>query len=193
MTIPALLQQAQQYQVVLVCGLYKSGTSLATQLLTQAGLFNPASTTNPDERAYGQQLARYSTNECLQLRSLNNELMANEAHDYHTAITSYLAQWAKPMVLKDPKLVYTLVYWLKVLDASGLSFLVVFTQRQQTELIQAWQKAPLTRGLDDVHGAVQTWSATLQKDIALCQEYGVPHTVIPIEALKAYSNSQPHK
>ncbi|MFH2007818.1 MAG: hypothetical protein ABI333_14645, partial [bacterium] len=57
--------------VVLVCGAYKSGTSLAAKLCESLGFFNPADLSNPAELGYGMDRSRYSTRECTVFRHAN--------------------------------------------------------------------------------------------------------------------------
>lgn len=191
-TVSELLLQARSYDVVLICGLYKSGTSLAATLMEQeAGLFNPAAQTNAAEQAHGQQLERYSTQECAELREVNSYLLYNKDPDYEQAVAAYIQKWTRPIVLKDPRFVYTLSHWLKGLDAIDYSFYVLFTSREERALRQAWARAPLTSKLlahSEEH--FERWQAQWHDHRAICEEYGIPHATVSLKALRDWQSGQ---
>ncbi len=154
----------QLVDVLFVCGIYKSGTSLAVHLAEKCGYVNIAKATNPHERGFGITTNRYNTNECSLLRGINENLLpfvtdrpniiaALEKNNYQKPPTEknlrmmldYLSYVPKPVVLKDIRFMYTLPVWIKACKMLGLTYRVVFTHRSKDSLIEAWEHAPFTR------------------------------------------------
>lgn len=154
----------QLVDVLFVCGIYKSGTSLAVHLAEKVGYINIAKQTNPHERGFGVSVARYNTNECGILRRINEKLLPSARDKINVwdalerranpktlteanfrMILEYLSCTPKPLVLKDIRFIYTLPIWLRACKMLGLSYRLVFTHRNQDSLIEAWEHAPFTR------------------------------------------------
>jgi hypothetical protein len=193
-----------------VCGAFKSGTSLATMYLEQAGWHNPASVTNPAEHGFGSDLSRYRTRECTGLRRLNDGIMLRERAfaDLHTmtsiqqywhavrcgpvfaAILDYLAARGGPTVLKDPRLVFTLPLWITAGSLLGRETWVVFTRRNKAEVAHAWDQAPYTRKMlqDGVLSAMLRFQKIQGQ---YCIERGVPHATWSFRDLIAMVPSSP--
>jgi hypothetical protein len=181
--------------IVFVVGPYKSGTSLAAGKFSLAGFFNPAQMSNPRERGYGTTVARYHTNECAWLRRVNDQLMpSHAAREKRRLILNlnatgdfsprrYLSNWRDPIVLKDPRFVYTLPAWLKAADLLHRRILVCFTSRESVKLEQAWRHAPFTRSLLRVN-AQREMSDWTQRQFALCRDTGIPRRVFSLELLR---------
>src|SRR5215208_4217470 len=152
---------APEFQVVFICGLFKTGSSLLTKILSESGYLDPSRLSNPQERGYSTSGGRYLTRECSLVRKINERLLHRAAQepardDYGTSSSrplnlsrpiDYLDLWSFPVVLKDPQFVYTLQPWLKAAKQLGLSTAVYFTYRRQEELTAAWMEAPFTRKL----------------------------------------------
>jgi len=193
MEIKEQVQQIAQHKVVLVCGLFKSGTSAITGILEKHfGFFNPATVTNKQEQAYARDASRYETNECLHLRQLNEAILLSQKSrdDYANLITKYLKPWKRPLVLKDPKLVMTLGFFMTTLAQNEEDFAVVFTHRNTAELATSWQKAPYTKQLlQNDPQAIETLLRHQTFQIENCQNAHVPHIELHIEQIKAYSKA----
>lgn len=190
--------------IVLVCGAYKSGTSLATKLCEGLGFWNPAELTNPLEVGWGTSIARYSTRECLVLREQNLRIRGTGAElersvtgtallgvsSHHLALTvSYLAERTRPLVLKDPMFAYTLHVWLAAARHSGRPCYVLFTRRPREQLRFAWDNAPYTAPLLRA-GALDTLLALLQVQRDHCRRQGLPHTMISLAELRQSSGAR---
>lgn len=150
--------------VLFVCGMYKSGTSLAVHLAEKEGYRNIAKETNPHERGFGLSVARYNTNECVILRRINEKLLPSARDKFNALVAlesnanmktptetnfrmilKYLTCSPKPLVLKDVRFIYTLPIWLRACEMLRLSYRVAFTHRNQDSLIDAWDNAPFTK------------------------------------------------
>lgn len=188
--------------IVFIVGLYKTGTSLAVDLCGRVGFADPSRQTNPTERGYGLSLHRYLTRECRVLRSLNEALMTGHAgltatarfHNprlqrsawRHGSIRSpetYLFEWHPPIVLKDPRFVFTLPRWIVAASHLFLRAGVIFTYRPPNELLMAWDAAPLTRELL-MRGKFAAYSAAYDEQLAVCHDEGIPHVVLSLQRLR---------
>lgn len=134
--------------VFIICGLYKTGTSLlAHKLETKYKLFNPAKITNSQERGYGTKGNRYFTLECAELREINlkiKELKEQRKHFTKSAISDYLYKWPVPLILKDPLFSFTLQDWITVIVKNNFDFYIFFTHRNENDVIKSWKFAPYT-------------------------------------------------
>ena len=168
MSISKYLQRStethQLVDVLFVCGMYKSGTSLAVHLAEKEGYRNIAKETNPHERGFGISVTRYNTNECGLLRGINEKLLPSARDKFNVLVAlersanpkmptatnfrkilEYLSCVPRPVVLKDIRFIYTLPIWLRACKMLGLTYRVAFTHRDQDSLIEAWEHAPFTR------------------------------------------------
>lgn len=158
----------QLVDVLFVCGMYKSGTSLAVHMAEKAGYRNIAKETNPHERGFGISVTRYNTNECGLLRGINERLLPSASDKFNAwvalalersanprtlseanfrMILEYLSRVPKPVVLKDIRFIYTLSIWLRACKMLRLTYRVAFTHRNQDSLIEAWEHAPFTKDI----------------------------------------------
>lgn len=178
----------KEYDVVMVCGLYKSGTSMTAKLLEDIfGFYNPAHYTNPHGKAIGRNGDLYSTRECNILFKINEALMNGNSLDSqnNSLLSAYLLNWPRPFVLKDPKLVYTLPLWLDAAHSQGLKCLVTFTNRSADELMTSWQKAQYTGGLLARNSeAMDTMLAEQARLIEHCKALGLENILIDFEEVK---------
>jgi hypothetical protein len=157
----------ERLDLVLVCGPYKSGTSLAAQRIERAGWWNPALATNPIEAGFGSEANRYWTRECRRARFLNERLLGSGAcfdsilswTSYHWWLASqqrlpafsrlvyYLMAIGPKAVVKNPRFMFTLPLWVCAAGLCGLKVGVCFPARPGEELRRAWEAAPVTRSL----------------------------------------------
>jgi hypothetical protein len=134
------------YDVILVCGLYKTGTSLLTEIIENSFSFkNPASKTNPYGMTIGVTTPRYYTRECLVLRRLNAHLMLGKKNSID--IKAYLTNLEKPTVIKDGQFCFTLSLWQDVLNSLDYKVLTLFTCRNKKDIIHSWDNARHRNGL----------------------------------------------
>ena len=184
--LPAAL--LRPYDVVLVCGPYKSGSSLLTEILAGNGYFDPSRLSNPGERGYGTRGGRYLTYECALARTVNQALLGRApAASGPLRVADYLSLWRFPVVVKDPRFVFTLPHWLAAAGRVGKSMAVCFTVRPAREMEGAWLDAPFTRGLLRRHGLEEMRDAQLRA-FAACRAWGVPtswHTLASLRILDA--------
>lgn len=145
----AFMCPSAEREVMFIVGLYKTGTSLATTLCEAGGFCDPSQLTNAAERGYGQTSPRYPTRECKVVRSINDGIVNHSISDAVKEAETYLAAWDKPIVLKDPRFVFTLDSWLHAAQRLGRSCRVIWTWRLRTELAAAWGSAPFTSTLLD--------------------------------------------
>lgn len=188
--------------VVIVSGLYKTGTSLAVDLCERAGFADPSRETNPTERGYGISLRRYLTRECRVLRRLNETLLAQRAG--LSAMTGfdgsrrqsgtwppasirrlegYLLSWRAAVVLKDPRFVFTLQRWIAAASHLQMRAGVIFTHRQDDQLRKAWESAPVTRELL-ARGKFTAYAAGYNEQLAWCLDMNVPQIVLSLHELR---------
>ncbi|MCW3090475.1 MAG: hypothetical protein JWP81_1544 [Ferruginibacter sp.] len=171
------LQDIKQYEIVFICGLYKTGTSLLTQLIeTDLRYFNPSASTNPNERGYGRKKERYHTRECKQLRSLNLGFINSSKID-ERSIFNYLDTLQKPSVLKDPQFCFTLCDWYEKAIAMNFNPLIIFTNRELVEIKESWSFAPYTKGLLE-NGKLDLFLAAYNEQIMVAKEKKLSHISI---------------
>lgn len=145
-----------QFELVIVVGPHKSGTSLLTEILSES-FFDPSRVTNPLERGFGKTVERYITRECDVVRWINKHILlgqqsactalTSQPFRAEDAILTYLQQWRRPFVVKSPYFAYTLQLWINCAMKIGIRVCVCFTTRNATQLAQAWSNAPFTRQL----------------------------------------------
>lgn len=151
------LPRATQFDVVFVVGMHKSGTSLLTEILSLRDFYDPSRLTNPAERGYGNQQARYITRECRIIRHINSHFRPDQrdweslapmsvAHA-KSLMLAYFRIWNRPIVIKSPFFTYSLLPWVEAANRAGLNTCVCVTTRPAAQLLNAWQCAPFTRGL----------------------------------------------
>lgn len=140
-----------QYNLILVCGPYKAGTSLVTRYFEKAGYYNPSTLTNNSEMGHGTNGFRYKTRECSVARSVNNEFLLGKdisSKYIFKGIKGYLKilkNYNVPAVLKIPNMIYTINYWHDLSITEGLQPFVVVCNRPIDELKEAWKRAPWTK------------------------------------------------
>ena len=150
-------------QVIFVVGLYKTGTSLATELCARFGAVDVSRSSNSLESGFGITRSRYLTRECKVLRKINEQaLPTRRVREFAPASSSalkhgsekivrsyqeYLRVCPDRVVLKDVRFIYCLNNWIEAARRSGRSVAILFTSRDRSSLIQAWDHAPFTRGL----------------------------------------------
>src|SRR3990172_6485470 len=190
------------FDVAFICGVYKSGTSLLTKILSNSFYFDPSTITNPREHGYGVSKLRYLTRECTLIRKINENLLPQRlsiASNVLSAIKNraytarrsseiadpedYLRLWQVPIVIKDPRLVYTLPTWIAVALTLKKKVCVCFTVRSIGELTEAWMNAPFTRPLlaKKVHKNMLEWQG---EQYRMCRQIGVPISVHDINSLR---------
>jgi len=151
------------YDFIFICGPYKTGTSLITNLAEVAGYNNPAKTNNSNE--IGKGLTRnYFTNECIITREINNDILTssnllsfnkifkiaidrNHCDTNISNIIQFISSFDVPTVLKDGQLAYTLHLWIYACKLLRKNVAVCFTNRDTKELLRAWNKAYYTKYL----------------------------------------------
>ena len=171
------LNYIEQYEIVFICGLYKTGTSLLTQIIeTNLKYFNPSVNTNPNERGYGQKKDRYHTRECKELRSLNSELINSTKKD-EKLLYKFLETLQKPSVLKDPQFCFTLSDWYEKAVEMSFNPLIVFTSRGLEETKESWLFAPYTKGLFE-NGKFNLFLTAYHKQIEVAKEKMFSHITL---------------
>lgn len=188
----------KNFDLVLVCGLYKTGTSLITKLIEEyLYFFNPASITNPKERGYAKYLTRYPTKECKLLRQINFQLSSINSfhkHDFdfnlikHKLIYEYLHLWSPPIVLKDPLFVYTLKTWLEISKKYNIKVIVIFTFREIDDMLEAWESAPITANLLK-KDSYKMMRRDMQEQVLNCYNLKVPFISFDIQEIKQMNSS----
>lgn len=192
------------FDVTFVCGVYKSGTSLLTKILSNSFYFDPSTVTNPYEHGYGISKMRYLTRECKIVRKINENLLpkhlftnsnilsAIKISGYNTRLSSeiaypedYLRLWQVPIVIKDPQLVYTLHAWINAALKLNKKVCVCFTIRSIEELREAWLHAPFTHtlALKRMH---KNMIRLQEEQYMLCRKIGVPISVHNINLLRVF-------
>lgn len=170
--------------VVLVVGLYKSGTSLAVELCAGSGFNDPSASTNPTERGFGLSLCRYLTHECSVLRGLNEGWLKSCDPFTGTARAErYLVGCDHPVVLKDPRFLFTLPRWVAAAHRLHLRVGVLFPDRSRDELRLAWEAAPFTRDLLR-RNLLQGYLAAFEEQKAWCRKNRVPHLAVSLNQLR---------
>jgi hypothetical protein len=172
------------WDVIFVVGLYKSGTSLCVKLCTIAGFRDPSRQTNSKERGYGRWVERYSTHECSVLRRLNEDWMSQrDSLGMISPAENYLLAWGAPTVLKDPRFVFTLPNWIAAARRIGFTAGVIFTCRQWSDLLTAWDDAPFTKDLL-IKGQLRKYARGCEEQIEWCQRKHIPHLHLTLEDLR---------
>jgi hypothetical protein len=166
--------------LIIVCGLYKTGTSLvANHIENQMGYNNPAKQSNPSERGYSRNGNRYFTNECKRLREINKDIIASGKPNSQN-IKDYIKSIEFPSVIKDPLFCYTLKYWLNEIDKLNLKHLIIFTTRDQKETMTSWDASPYTKNLL-LSQRFETLCTSFNQQLAYCKKNNSPHYRIRFE------------
>lgn len=147
------------YDIIFICGPYKTGTSLAADRLVGIGYHNPAFSNNQNEMGHGLS-KKYFTHECLVTRSLNEEILqrnnlagfkkvisSDALHFTSDKIIAYLSSLNQPTILKDGQFLYTLKVWVNACNQLKKKYKVIFTSRDRDELSMAWKKGYFTSSL----------------------------------------------
>ncbi len=183
----------RKHDVLFVAGVYKTGTSLAVNLCVKAGCSDPSRETNPGERGYGNSISRYLTRECKVLRQVNEGLLRRDDRVVTVGRPSpehYLLEWGCPVVLKDPRFVFTLQRWIVAVRRLGRRPGVIFSDRSRDELITAWEIAPFTRRLL-MQDQFRTYLVSFQEGLAWCVGNSVSHIVISLDELRRINGACP--
>lgn len=186
------LKKISQYDIVLICGLYKTGSSLLARIVEETmEFFNPARITNPSERGYSLNGGRYLTKECKLLRLTNEEFISYGHYNEFDVIkmkSVYLAQdylklWKYPLLLKDPLFIFTLSIWQKAITLSKKKYIVLFTNREPNSLIEAWQFALYTRDLlkQKMHSVIKK---NFYMQINKCRREKIPYLYFDCNEIK---------
>jgi hypothetical protein len=189
--------------VAIVCGMYKSGTSLLTALLEKCLFTEPSRLTNPRERGFGTRMTRYLTRECGLVRQINHDILRQArsadliCRDHLHLRTStwlnvrdYLTMWHIPIVIKDPQFVFTLQVWLEAAKDTHKRAWVFFVWRRSRQLRRAWKSAPFTRDLM-AQGIFGPMSSALAAQGALCQARGVLSSTLDFESISRLADVNP--
>ncbi|KAB2867991.1 MAG: hypothetical protein F9K37_11250 [Bacteroidales bacterium] len=149
---------------VLVCGVYKTGTSLITHILEEDGYYNPAILNNKLEHGNGLS-QKYMTRECQRTRNINREIISLSKNTHFFKLESeismkatltklninfikhFLLELPPNSILKDPQFTYTLYYWIEAIAELNKSVKVCFTNRTVADSIMAWNEAYFTKTL----------------------------------------------
>jgi len=182
--VVALNGWLSEMDAMFIVGLYKTGTSLCVRLCASAGFKDPSRETNPKERGFGCSVGRYVTHECSILRRLNESwLRRKDIMGMVTSAEHYLLAWGRPVVLKDPRFVFTLPAWIIAAWKLGFKAGVIFPRRPRSDLEVAWESAPFTRDLLLKGGLDEHIKALLEQKV-WCLQVGVPHVHISLEKLR---------
>lgn len=155
-TVKTKIESSLRFDVILICGPYKTGTSLLAKLIGQYGYFNPSSVTNPSEHGYSSNQDRYYTAECKIAREINKNIIntiningsinpINFQKSIFSEISNYIKSFTNQLIIKDPQFVFTLPYWILVARSLNKSTFVAFTYRDYDSLQHAWYSAPYTK------------------------------------------------
>jgi hypothetical protein len=182
--VAALNGWLSEMDAMFVVGLYKTGTSLGVKLCISAGFKDPSGETNPKERGFGCSVERYVTHECSMLRRLNESwLRRRDIMGMVSSAERYLLAWGSPVVLKDPRFVFTLPAWIAAAWKLGFKAGVIFPRRPRNDLITAWEAAPFTRDLLS-RGRLEEHIRGLLEQKVWCRQMGVPYVQISLENLR---------
>lgn len=147
-------KQEYSTEIIFICGLYKTGTSLLATQIENLGYYNPASESNRFEKGHGILDNYYLTKECVNVRRINQNIINKKSNRFrlieneiNSDIIDYLTSIKKSLVLKDPLFVFTLNVWLYNISILGLKPKVYFTFRNERELLRSWLHAYHTKGL----------------------------------------------
>lgn len=146
----SVLEDIKKFEIVLVCGIYKTGTSMLTELVENSGFYNPATLTSPFEEGVGRKGDKYLHRECSILSQINVKILSDLIHQKSyggSLVAHYLDDWkrtAERIVLKDPKFIYTLDVWIDNLSELGHKFCILCTERAKNEVFESWTKSPYT-------------------------------------------------
>lgn len=147
----SLLIDKNIHKIIFIVGLYKTGTSLLTKLVTDRYSYkNLAFVNNSNERGYGQIVPRYFTYECKEARSINKQILEGECtKSSKIKINDYINNLSCNTVIKDPLFCWTLSEWIDVLKNQEKlgDLLVLFTVRDNKEMEKSWKSAPYTNKL----------------------------------------------
>ena len=151
--------------VTIVCGPFKSGTSFLAEVVRDCGVLDISTWSNPTERGYATDGSRYFTHECKEVRRINDlvvpledlvdpraciseRLYGNKSSRAVTrAAEEFMGAWNDPILIKDPRFIYTLPMWVAAAERLHLSSHIVFTIRSVKSLRAAWEAAPITHSL----------------------------------------------
>jgi hypothetical protein len=168
--------------VVLICGPYKTGTSLLASKLENQGYYNPSTLSNSNEHGHGRMDNYYLTKECVEVRRINNKIISQKPQRFryvpeyiNLEILNYLNELNVPYVLKDPLFVFTLHIWLHNLQILKKKAKVYFTFRDRTELLKSWLHAYHTRGLyNDNKSIIEQMIQYQNYQILYCKQHNFP-------------------
>lgn len=135
-------------KLVLVGGIYKSGTSAACLEVESKGFRNPCEATGASERGHGIAVPDYATRECVVARSLNDLLLASSPRGESLVVRRmalYLREMKEELgtqlVVKDPRMTLTAGAWFNAARLAGdcESLELVATTRSIQDVIRSLQ------------------------------------------------------
>lgn len=176
------LIQPYDKNAILICGLYKSGTSLLASEIEKQGFYNPSILSNSNERGHGRLDNYYLTKECIEVRRINNKIVSSKSNRFtyipesiNIEILNYLDVIGVSFVLKDPLFVFTLNIWLFNLQILQSNIKVYFTFRDRTEMYKSWMHAYHTRGLyKDDNSIIDQMIKFQNYQILYCKQHKIP-------------------
>ncbi len=162
----------QKARIILVGGAYKSGTSLLTASIEQAGAVNPAYRTSPIEFGHSADGGLYHTRECKISRAINRKIVASTKHERDKlipSIESYIGEMAAEcgniLVIKDPYFKFTIGEWIAAASNHGVTVELNLTNRQRIDTINGWQRSRfLSWQLKKVPNLFDLMTQPIQKD-----------------------------
>jgi hypothetical protein len=136
----------EPFELVLIGGAYKSGTSLLCKTIENYGYNNPRLLSNPDEYGHGISAGLYLTRECSVVRNWNRRLV--KAGQKETAwierqLTGYLVEMigelGPKLVLKDPYMKMTALHWFRAAQIlSPYRAKLLLTERNIHDVSRSW-------------------------------------------------------
>ena len=202
-----LARLAWQADIVIVCGLYKTGTSLAVELCSRLGFMDISRVTNHSERGVGLSIASYYTRECAILRKINEAYLggalphsmygvsqrcgwdlALRKGDFTREAIYYLQSWPRNIVLKDVRFIFTLPIWVNAALKTKRRVGIIFTYRNKRSLSEAWDAAPFTRPLlwnNKIAFLMESWYCQIYN----FRDRNVSTCMLALEDLKILSKS----
>lgn len=174
--------------IIIVSGVYKSGTSALTEKFEKEGYFNPAIITNPYELGYSRFGSRYWTRECSIARSININISSDtiDVSNPWRLIGGYLRTLnelsKKNVVIKGPQFLDTALYWSDLANEFDIRFLLALSTRDKTELKDSWDHAPWTQSL--LTKDKNMLDTLLEKQRTLCDQIRARSTQVETYAFR---------
>lgn len=135
-------------KIILVGGVYKSGTSLLTASFEQGGAVNPAYRTSPIEFGHSAGGGLYQTRECGISRAINRKIVVSTKHErdkLRQSIKSYISEMVTEcgnlIVIKDPYFKFTIGEWIFAANDIGVTVELNLTNRPLINTFNGWQRS----------------------------------------------------